>query len=142
MKKNLLATLFCSAFLFVSAFAQNIKADKVPSSVKAALQAKYPDAKGVSWEKEKGNYEANWGGKSGEDNSVLFTPSGKFLEMEKLIPVSDLPNTAVNYVKDHYKSARIHEAEKITDAKGKISYEIAVNKQELVFDESGNLIKK
>ena len=53
----------------------------VPAKVKAALQQKYPEAKNVGWEKENGNYEANWGGKSGEDNSVQFTPSGNFIEI-------------------------------------------------------------
>src|SRR5665213_1424733 len=47
----------------------------------AADFEKGPQAKGVSWEKEKGNYEANWGGKSGEDHSAQFTPSGEFLEI-------------------------------------------------------------
>ena len=47
----------------------------VPASVKTALHQKYPviHAK-ITREKEKGNYEANWGGKSGEDTSVMFTP--------------------------------------------------------------------
>ena len=44
------------------------------------LRQKYPEAKNVGWEKENGNYEANWGGKSGEDNSVQFTPSGSLLK--------------------------------------------------------------
>jgi len=57
-----------------SATAQNLQA--VPLAVKAALAKKYPNATKVSWEKEKGNYEANWGGKSGEDTSVQFTPAG------------------------------------------------------------------
>ncbi len=38
---------------------------QVPSKVKSALMQKYPEAKNVGWEKENGNYEANWGGKSG-----------------------------------------------------------------------------
>ena len=34
----------------------------VPAAVRTALSKKYPDASKVGWEKENGNYEANWGG--------------------------------------------------------------------------------
>ena len=63
----------------------------VPPAVKTALSKKYPNASKVTWEKENGNYEANWGGKSGEDNSVQFTPAGDFIEIVNAIPVSQLP---------------------------------------------------
>jgi hypothetical protein len=121
--------------------AQDVKASQVPVAVKTALQHKYPKATKVSWEKEKGNYEANWGGKGGEDNSVQFTASGDFLEIVNAIPVSHLPKNAVTYIKTHYKGARISEAGKVTDAKGKVSYEAEVNRKDLEFDEQGNFIK-
>ena len=56
---------------------------------------KYPESKKyhVNWEKENGNYEANWDGKDGEANSVQYTPSGVFIEIVKAISVSDLPQT-------------------------------------------------
>ncbi|MFZ1799839.1 MAG: hypothetical protein WAU24_08235 [Chitinophagaceae bacterium] len=46
--------------------------------VMEANMQKYPESKKyhVNWEKENGNYEANWGGKDGEANSVQYTPSG------------------------------------------------------------------
>ncbi len=113
----------------------------VPSVVKTALQKKYPEAKNVSWEKENGNYEANWGGKSGEDNSVQFTPSGNFIEIVKAMPVAELPRPVVAYVKEHYKGAKITEAGKITDAQGKLSYEAEVHGKDIVFDENGNFVK-
>ncbi len=114
---------------------------KVPAAVKSALAKKYADAKNVTWEKENGNYEANWGGKSGEDNSVQYTPSGNFIEIVKAIPVSQLPAKVVNYVKQHYNSAKITEAGKVTDAKGKLSYEAEVHGKDIVFDENGNFVK-
>ena len=124
------------------AFAQKIGAKKVPAKVKSALEAKYPEASKVMWEKEKGNYEANWGGKENEDNSVTFTPSGEFVEMVKAIPVSDLPEAAVAYLKKHYKGVKITEAGKVTDAKDKTWYEAEVNKRDIVFDEDGKFVKK
>ena len=128
-----------------AAFSQEAKEGKekitVPTIVKTALQNKYADAKNVTWEKEKGNYEANWGGKSGEDNSVQYTPSGKFIEEVKAISTDQLPANITAYVKEHYKGAKITEAGKVTDANGKISYEAEVNKKDLIFDDKGNFVK-
>ncbi|MEO8109764.1 MAG: PepSY-like domain-containing protein [Ginsengibacter sp.] len=114
---------------------------KVPAAVKSALTKKYTDAKNVTWEKENGNYEANWGGKSGEDNSVQFTPSGNFIEIVNAIPVSQLPAKAVAYVTQYHNGAKITEAGKVTDAKGKMFYEAEVHGKDIVFDENGNFVK-
>ena len=148
MKK--LAGIMAILFAFSTmAFAQKEKDEekesnkniKVPVAVKAALSKKYPSATKVTWEKENGNYEANWGGKGGEDNSVQFTPKGDFIEIVNAIPVSQLPAAVITYVKTHYKGITITEAGKITDAKGKIMYEAEVNRKDLVFDENGNFMK-
>ena len=137
MKKtfSVIAILFA---LSTTSFAQKIS---VPSAVKSSLSKKYPAATKVTWEKEKGNYEANWGGKSGEDNSVQFTPAGDFIEIVNAISVSELPASVPVYVKAHYKGAKITEAGRVTDAKGKISYEAEVHGKDIVFDEKGNFLK-
>jgi len=122
--------------------AQDLKAKDVPAVVKEALMKKYPEAAKVGWEKEKGNYEANWGGKSGEDNSVMFTPTGTFIEIVKAIPVSDLPKSIAPYIKAHYNGAKIKEAGKVTDAAGKTMYEAEIKGKDLIFDENGNFLKK
>ena len=132
----LVATLF-----ILPSFAQKVKSSDVPAAVKSALEKKYPDAKNVYWEKEHGNYEANWGGKSKEDNSVQFTPAGEFIEYVKAIPVSELPKEVNTYVKSHYKGAKITEAGKVTDAHGKTFYEAEVKGKDIVFDEHGNFVK-
>ncbi len=132
--------------LSTASFAQKEKGEgkeklTVPAVVRDALSKKYPEATKVSWEKEKGNYEANWGGKSGEDNSVQFTPTGDFIEIVKAMPVNKLPVSIITYVKEHYKGAKITEAGKVTDAKGKITFEAEVNRKDIIFDEKGNFIK-
>ena len=138
MKKYIiLLALFNFAILF--SFAQ--KGVKVPNAVKSAFQSKYAGATHVTWEKEKGNYEANWGGKSGEDHSVMFTPKGEFIELVNAIKVSELPAPIVSYVKSHYKGSKITEAGRVTDAKGKLSYEAEVNHKDVIFDENGNFVK-
>jgi hypothetical protein len=139
-KQLLLSIVIVLAILNVKA--QDLKTKDVPAVVKSALAKKYPEAAKVSWEKEKGNYEANWGGKSGEDNSVTFTPSGAFINIVKAISVSDLPKSVAPYVKEHYKGAKIHEAGKVTDAAGKTTYEAEIKGGDLIFDENGNFLKK
>ncbi|MGZ3839271.1 MAG: PepSY-like domain-containing protein [Flavisolibacter sp.] len=129
--------LFLSGSLFTtSLFAQKHLA--VPHAVKNAFAQKYPEARQVNWETEKGNFEANWGGKSGEDNSALFTPAGQFMEIAKAIKIKELPSSVLAYVKEHYKKSSISEAAIVTDAKGKISYEAEVNHRDIKFDEHGN----
>jgi hypothetical protein len=141
MKKTLLSAVVI-LLMAGSLKAQDIKSKDVPAVVKSALSKKYPEATKVGWEKEKGNYEANWGGKSGEDNSVQFTPGGEFVEIVKAITVTDLPKNVAPYVKAHYKGAKISEAGRVTDAAGKMTYEAEVKGGDLIFDENGNFLKK
>jgi hypothetical protein len=122
--------------------AQKLKESAVPAAVKSAFTQKYPKAAKVTWEKEKGNYEANWGGKSGEDNGVQFTPSGEFLEYAMAIPATELPASVSSYVKGHYKGQSIKEAAKVTDAKGTLTYEAEIKGKELIFDDKGNFLKE
>ncbi len=139
--KNLVCLFLLATATSVSVNAQDVKSGNVPASVKSALLKKYPAAKNATWEKEKKNFEANWGGKSGEENSVQFTPSGKFIEIVKAILVSELPKPVSAYVNQHYKGAKIAEAGKVTDAEGKIFYEAEVNRKDIIFDENGNFVK-
>jgi hypothetical protein len=141
MKRSILSILIIAA-LAVNAMAQDIKAKDVPPAVKEALAKKYPNATKVSWEKEKGDYEANWGGKSGEDTSVQFTPAGAFVEEVDAIPVSQLPAAVAPYVKAHYNGSKIKEAGKVTDAAGRHLFEAEIKGKDLIFDESGKFVKK
>jgi len=141
MTQTLLLTFITLSLTVTTVTAQKLKNANVPDVVKNALLKKYPTASNVTWEKEKGNFEANWGGRSKEDNSVVFTPDGAFMEMVVAIQIADLPLGVVTYVKAHYPGAKITEAGKVTDAKGKISYEAEVKGKDLLFDEEGNFEK-
>ena len=116
----------------------------VPTVVKKALLEKFPESKThhITWETEKGNYEANWGGKDGEANSVTYTPSGVFVEIVKEIPTKELPKGVLSYVKEHYKNARFGDVGKVLDAEGKTSYEVEINRKDVIFDENGNFVKE
>ena len=142
MKKTIFLTAMSGCILLsATLMAQKIKSSQVPALVSKALMAKYPAAAKITWEKEKGNYEANWGGKSGEDMSVQFTPAGAFVEQVEAIPVSSLPVGVSKYVQANYKGVKITEAGKVTDAKGVTTYEAEVKGKDLVFDTKGNFIK-
>ncbi len=141
MKKHLIVSIPVMLLLLNTAKAQSIKHDAIPATVKSALKQKYPKAAKVTWEKEKGNYEANWGGKSGEDLSVQFTPRGEFIEQVQAIKVDGLLSTISTYVKQHYKGAKITKAGKVTDAKGNNYFEAEVKGKDLVFDKKGDFVK-
>lgn len=114
----------------------------VPKVVKDAFVQKFPSAKNVTWETEKGNYEANWGGKDGEANSVTYTPSGTFVEIVKEIPVSQLPKNTHTYIKEHYTNAKFGDVGKVLDAQGKTFYEVEINRKDVIFDDQGNFVKE
>ena len=140
MKKIILSSIMLGSIIGIAA-GQDLKKSGVPEVVKTELSKKYPAAKKVTWEKEKGNFEANWGGKSGEDMSVLFAPDGTFIEQVAAIDPKDLPSGVAVYVKQNYKGLKIAEAGKVTDAKGITMYEAEVHGKDLLFDEKGNFIK-
>lgn len=134
--------IFFALALAAPMFIQDIAASKVPSVVRDAFYKKYtPGHDKVSWEKEKGNYEANWGGKSGEDNAAQFTPTGTFVEYAQAIPMDQLPSGVLPYVKGHYTSPA-REAAKVTNAAGVLSYEVEIKGKDLVFDAQGNFVKE
>ena len=139
MKKILMGIIFSTSSI-MSIYAQ--KSINVPASVKSAFSQKYADATNVTWEKEKGNYEANWGGKSGEDNSAMFTPTGKFVEIVNAIAITDLPSSVAPYVKSHFHGAKIKEAGKVTDSNGKQTYEAEIKGMDLIFDLNGKYLGK
>lgn len=142
MKKIMLFSFFLLFSITGILIAQDLKEKDVPEIVKAAQAKKFPTAKKISWEKEKGNFEANWGGKSGEDNSVVYTPSGVFVEWVQAIAITELPANIAPYVKQHYKGAAIKEAGKVTDAAGKHMFEAEIKGKDLIFDEKGIFIKE
>ncbi len=140
MKKYLILIVIVSSIEGITS-AQKINAKSVPMAVKSSFAKMYPTATKITWEKEKANFEANWGGKSGEDISVEFSPEGTFIEQVNAIKIADLPIEVGAYVKEHYKGTKITEAGKVTDSKGAKMYEAEVGGKDLIFDEKGGFLK-
>ena len=141
MKKFALCGL-TGLLLTATICAQDLKTAQVPPAVREALAKKYPSATKVGWEKEKGNYEANWGGRSKEDSSVTFTPGAAFVEIVVAIPVGELPAGVAAYVKQHYGAVKIKEAGRVVDSLGTVSFEAEIKGKDLLFDEKGIFLKE
>jgi hypothetical protein len=120
--------------------AQKLDASKVPDAVKKSFTNKYPGIENANWEKENGQFEASYK-KDGQSYSAMFTPDGTFTESEIDIKVTDLPEAATAYLKDHYKGTEIKEASKITRASGEINYEAAIKGKDVIFDDKGKFLK-
>ncbi|HWW37784.1 hypothetical protein [Pedobacter sp.] len=117
--------------------AQKLSAAKVPSAVKAAFEKKHPEIKTVTWEKEKGDYEAAFT-VNGKKNSENYSLKGMLVESETEINPAELPKEASAHIISQFKNAKIKEAAKITNAKGEVTYEAEVNGKDLIFDAKGN----
>ncbi len=134
--------LFVALMMGVSfGFSQKMKEAEVPAAVKSALQKQFPTAKDVKWDKEKNQYEASFD-LNKADQSVLFDASGKIVETEVEIEMSQLPKGVTEYVKANYKGMNVKEAAKITDASGKVTYEAEVKGMDLLFDSNGKFLKE
>ena len=121
--------------------ALNCKAQSVPAEAKAAFAKNFPGATVKKWDKEDGNYEANFT-KDGKTMSATFDAQGTWVETETDIKVSELPAAVSDYVKTNYKGASIKEAAVISNPTSKKIYEAEVKGKDLLFDENGKFIKE
>lgn len=139
MKNTIL--VLAIGFTGISAFAQKIKEAEVPEVVKTTFSKKFPGAKVEKWEKENGNYEAEFDFNKIE-TSALFAAAGSLIETEVEIKASELPKTVSDYVDKNLAGKKVKEASKITDAKGVVTYEAEVDEADYIFDEKGIFQKK
>lgn len=123
-----------------AAFAQKIDASKVPGSVKNTFSKSFPGIAAVKWEKEKGNYEANFS-RNDQKMSALFDANGAWLETETAMKTTELPKNAADYIAKNYKGEKIKEAARLKMANGDNNYEAEVKGMDLIFDANGTFIK-
>jgi len=150
MKAIIITTAVALCF---GAKAQKLKEAQVPSAVKEAFAKQFPNIKDTDWEKEGQNYEAEFevkrvnmengkSVKSSVEKSAVFDATGQMLQVEEEIPASQLPAAVRDYVTKNLGGKKIAEAAKITDAKGTVTYEAEVNKEDYIFDSGGNFLLK
>jgi hypothetical protein len=139
MKKLLCIVALFSGIGYVNA--QKLKEADVPAAVTAKFKSLHADVTIVKWEKENGNYEANYD-KGKTEMSVTFDATGKLLETEESIAATALPKTVTDYITKNLPGKKIKEASKITNGEGKMMYEAEVEGTDYTFDENGNFLKK
>ena|SRR5437868_3939351 len=137
--KNLAFT-FLLVLTCIALQAQDLKEVQVPVVVKDAFAKGHPGVMVEKWEKEKNNYEAEYT-INGVEYSLLYDAAGNLLENEVKVPIGDLPQAATDYISKNYKTEKIKDVSKITDASGKIFYEADLGKKDLIFTEAGVFIK-
>lgn len=130
--------LFSVVVLLTTACAQKTADSKTPEAVRTAFAKLNPNTTKVKWEKEEANYEANFRIGTAEQ-SMIFAADGTLLESEAEIAINELPLKTQEYLAQNYKGSKIKEAAKLTDAKGKVSFEAEIKGKDLIFDENGNL---
>src|SRR6266487_4385168 len=107
-----------------------------PAAVQSAFTKNFPGTTVKKWDKEEGNYEANFT-KDGKEMSAVFDANGKLQETETVIAVSKLPASVVSYVHEHYKGAKIEEAAIVVKPNGEKIYEAEIKGKDLLFDVQG-----
>jgi len=139
MKNSLLIVGFACLSL-VACAQKNAKKSIAPEAVKQAFTTAHPDVKNAHWEKEADNYEVGFTVDKNEQ-SILYNAEGIVLETEVEIAISELPTVIQELIAKDYPKGRIQETAKITDATGKVSYEVEMNGKDLLFDAEGNTIQ-
>jgi hypothetical protein len=126
--------------------AAQVAADKVPTVVKQAYQAKFPGQRTVEWKlKTDGNYEAEfkW---HGVDVAVKFSAGGKWLETETTIPVAQLTKEVSAAIARDFKGYKIIETQRLDDMDKRVLLEVHLeNAKEVVktqFEPGGKLVSR
>ena len=115
MKTNLFQCLGILCCLLTGCASQELKKSKsavaVPNVVREMFKAKFPYVKRLEWKlKADGNYEAEFI-HQGAEAAAKFDASGKWLETESSIPLSDVPLAVQAGVATQFKDCRIIETQ-------------------------------
>ena len=123
---------------------QDIAPSKVPSVVKNVVQAKYPAATNIDWEKKNNLFEAEIGVDSSEV-TVEIDQAGKIVRQKQDIVQNQLPAAILSAITSQYKDLAIDEVEKIEQG-GTVYYQVELEAKgkkdvKVVFDGNGTLQK-
>lgn len=141
LKKNNMKTLVTLIICLFSlaAAGQKLTREKVPVATRTAFAKAHP---GITpqWEKEDGNYEADFS-ENGKEASCVISRKGTILETETSIPLANLPAAAGKYVNEHFKGKTPEEVARIETSSGVVSYEVVVAGKNILFDRNGKVLK-
>ena len=133
-------TLILSTLLIVTTITGCKQKQIPPSPAIAEFNKMYPGAK-ADWSKEDdGTWEIEFSN-NGVKTTVTFLSDGVLKEIEEKISYDLLPANAKVYLENN-SLKKVEEIEKITSADKHLTYEVEVNENEILFDESGNFLKE
>lgn len=149
MKHIIVFAVIISFISLTDAFAQEkkISENEVPAPVLSAFHKSYPKAeiKGTNIEIERGKKCYEIESLDGSVNrDILYTSTGKLIEIEETIPASGLPNGAAKSIEGKFPGGNIEKIEKTTSGTA-IIYELIVDsktqKYEVTLNNDGKIIK-
>jgi hypothetical protein len=138
MKKLIL--LIAVVFMISSSYAQVLTLSEVPANVSKVFVKSHPKVTTVEWAKAGDNFKANYVVDS-TDRSVTYNAKGKITETEKQISVASLPTSAIKYVNENFKDGYVKRSTQVTNAKGKVTYNVKIKDVVLTFDSNGKYLK-
>jgi hypothetical protein len=138
MKKIIL--MFAIMGIIAVTYAQPITPSDVPAKVSKSFENSHRKISQVDWSQVGDNYKASYVVDE-KTMSVVYNASGKLIETEKEISISQLPTSVLKYVNDNYPGQVIRKKVLLTNAKGRSSYEVKVNEQDLAFNSQGNFLQ-
>jgi len=123
--------------------AQSKEKKEVPKVVADAFAKEYPNTK-VAWDIEDDGFEAEFK-LNGKDASADYDKNGNKLATEVEVSESELPSSALSYLKTNYPKSKIKETAKIIDSKNVVTYEAEIKidgkNSDLLFDANGSFLK-
>lgn len=141
-----LAALLGLSMLAAAAHAdeEKIPVEKLPAAVTKAVKKKFPKARILAASREVEDDEATYEVElkvEGRSVDVALNAGGKVLEIEKEIPVDELPRAVKKRLAARYPGARIEKVEEVTKGEdGPVRYEVAI-KTEVVFTAKGKIVQ-
>lgn len=128
------------AGFLASSYAQTLMVNEVPAVVTKAFTKTHAKVDTVQWCKVGEAYKANYQVKE-KDMAVTYTAAGKLKETEAQISVAALPTPALKYINENFPADNVKWASKVTNAKGKLIYDVKIKGMDLKFDSNGKIIK-
>jgi hypothetical protein len=132
--------LVIAIVIYLNACSSKWDQSQLPATVRDAFEKKYPGTT-ATWQKEGEQYEAEYK-MDGKSFTAVYGSDGSLQETEMEISLSELPDSARNYLQSHFKPDEIKEIEKLTLPNGESSFEAEAAGQELVFDSMGRFVKQ
>ncbi len=138
MKKIIL--LFAVMGMIACSYAQPLMTNDIPAKISKTFEKSHPKISQVEWIKVGDDYKASFVD-TDKNMAVLYNASGKVIETEKEVLISQLPTAVLKYVNDNYPGEVVQRKVLITNAKGRSSYELQIKEQALAFNSQGKLLQ-